>query len=287
MYIVDAEGNKLTIYGTYSNDGNVRYDAMTTKPVAGDIVVIYGVVGQYNGTPQIKNGWIMQINETVLGNVHSVCTEFTEATCTEPAKCIVCGKENGEALGHKDTDPADCVCDVCETAVKHSDGNDDSICDICEADLSDVSEDPSPLATFDFGTKIDPTTHNDGKDIGTAKSYTSNGYTLALTGVSKVYDEANDAQGNKCLKLGTSSVVGTFTFTVSEDVNKVVIYVAGYKAKTSKISINGGAAQTLTTKSDDGAYVAIEIDTTVNKTITFATVSGATRCMIDAIEFWA
>ena len=138
MHIVDENGNILTVYGTYNNDGTTRYDALTVKPVAGDVVVIYGVVGQFNGTPQIKNGWIMQINDTVLGNVHSVCTEFSDATCTEPAKCLVCGKENGEALGHKDTDPADCVCDVCETAVAHSDADEDSICDICEADLSDV-----------------------------------------------------------------------------------------------------------------------------------------------------
>ncbi|MBR3908112.1 MAG: hypothetical protein IKJ50_00145 [Clostridia bacterium] len=60
MYLVDAEGNQLTIYGTYSADGSARYDAMDVKPVAGDTVKIYGIVGQYNGTPQIKNGWIVE-----------------------------------------------------------------------------------------------------------------------------------------------------------------------------------------------------------------------------------
>ncbi|MGM9647751.1 MAG: hypothetical protein ACI3YH_06445, partial [Eubacteriales bacterium] len=30
------------------------------KPVAGDTVKIYGIVGQYNGTAQIKNGWIVE-----------------------------------------------------------------------------------------------------------------------------------------------------------------------------------------------------------------------------------
>ncbi len=58
MKITDAEGNILTIYGTYSADGSVRYDAMETKPVVGDTVTIYGIVGQYNNTPQIKNGWL-------------------------------------------------------------------------------------------------------------------------------------------------------------------------------------------------------------------------------------
>ncbi len=60
MRITDEAGNILTIYGTYSADGANRYDAMSVKPVAGDTVTIYGIVGQYNGTPQIKNGWITE-----------------------------------------------------------------------------------------------------------------------------------------------------------------------------------------------------------------------------------
>ncbi len=58
MYIKDENGNTLTIYGTYSEDGELRYDALEVKPVAGDTVTIYGIVGQYSGTAQIKNGWI-------------------------------------------------------------------------------------------------------------------------------------------------------------------------------------------------------------------------------------
>ena len=60
MKLADEAGNILTIYGTYSADGELRYDAMEVKPVAGDIVTIYGIVGQYNGTAQIKNGWIVE-----------------------------------------------------------------------------------------------------------------------------------------------------------------------------------------------------------------------------------
>ena len=60
MRITDGNGNILTIYGTYSADGNTRYDAMSVKPVAGDTVTIYGVVGQYDGNSQIKNGWLME-----------------------------------------------------------------------------------------------------------------------------------------------------------------------------------------------------------------------------------
>ena len=61
MYITDADGNVLTIYGTYDATGANRYDAMATKPVAGDVVTILGVPGRYNDTKQIKNGWIVAI----------------------------------------------------------------------------------------------------------------------------------------------------------------------------------------------------------------------------------
>ncbi len=59
MYIADEAGNTLTIYGTWNEDGTVRYDALETQPVAGDTIILYGIIGQYNSTPQMKNGWIV------------------------------------------------------------------------------------------------------------------------------------------------------------------------------------------------------------------------------------
>ena len=138
---------------------------------------------------------------------------------------------------------------------------------------------------FDFGANVSTTTHVDGTDIGSTKTYESNGVELAITNAIKVFDGANDATGKSALKLGTSSVVGTFTFTVGADVDKVIIYVAKYKAKDTQITINDGTAQTISTSSDSGEYTAIEIDTTTTKTITVATVSGKYRAMIDKIEF--
>ena len=80
MYIQDAAGNTLTVYGSYNADGSVRYDAMETKPVAGDTVTVFGIIGQYNGTPQMKNGWI--VTHTAAGG--SAPTEPTEPEATEP-----------------------------------------------------------------------------------------------------------------------------------------------------------------------------------------------------------
>ena len=51
--------NDILVYGSYSADGQNRYDAMEVKPQVGDTIVVYGVLGRYNETPQMKNGWII------------------------------------------------------------------------------------------------------------------------------------------------------------------------------------------------------------------------------------
>lgn len=94
LYITDAEGNRLYVYGTYNYDGTVRFDAMTVKPALGDVVVLYGAMTSYKGSPQMKNGQVMQINDTVYGNVETApeCTEHVD-TNPEDNKCDVCGAD--------------------------------------------------------------------------------------------------------------------------------------------------------------------------------------------------
>ena len=88
MKITDENGNILTIYGTYSADGANRYDAMEYKPVAGDTVTIYGILGQYSGTAQIKNGWLVAVTK---GSELPECTEHVDADGDE--KCDNCGAD--------------------------------------------------------------------------------------------------------------------------------------------------------------------------------------------------
>ena len=102
--------------------------------------------------------------------------------------------------------------------------------------------------------------------------------------MSNVYGPAYDAKGNSCIKLGASSKAGSLKFTVGEDVTEVVIYIAKYKANTSKITVNG-TSYTLAKNSNNGEYDVITIDTSVNKTVTITTVSGGYRCMLNTIEF--
>ena len=120
--------------------------------------------------------------------------------------------------------------------------------------------------------------------LSSSISFEVGGYTLTITSPTKVYDKCTDGQGNSCLKLGSSSAIGGFSFTVPDDVTKVIIYVAKYKDKTSKLTANG-KEYTLSGSSSDGIYDEIIVDTTATKTVTISTVSGATRAMINTIVF--
>ena len=148
-----------------------------------------------------------------------------------------------------------------------------------------VTPTATTLATFGFDN--DQTTPNfeSNADLTDEKSsFTNNSYTLELTNRSKVF-VATDANVNGCLKLGTGSVVGTFTFEVPDNVTEVVIYVAGRQTKEAKITVNG-VNYDVVTMSDNGEYTAIRVDTTSTKTVTFTTQDVTEkRAMIDKIEF--
>ena len=80
LYIQDAEGNKLLVYGLYSADGSVRYDAMDPKPAVGDTITVVGIMGKYN-EPQMKNGWMTKL---VPGESGTPETPAEPATLTIP-----------------------------------------------------------------------------------------------------------------------------------------------------------------------------------------------------------
>ena len=268
FYIKNPEtGKEICIYGLYSADGTTRYDAMSYKPVNGDEITVYTVLGTYNSTAQGKNAWL----DDVVAHEHNYTAAVTKPGCLTAGytthTCSICGGS------YTDSEVA---------ALGHTTENGE--CENCGQTIGGDAPVVGTLAEFTFGangaaTHVDP----NNKFSGT-KTYTVNGYSLAITNPTNVYDGGYDAKGNSCIKLGTSSKVGSFSFTVPENVTEVIIYVAQYKANTTKITVNG-TAYTITTASNNGAYTAIKIDTTTTKTINFATVSGGVRCMIDTIVF--
>lgn len=145
-----------------------------------------------------------------------------------------------------------------------------------------VRADNELAATFTCGADGDAS-HADGS-AGTY-SDTDGDYSISASGTN-LYIGARDATGNGCLKLGTSKNVGSFSFTVPNDVILAKIYVGGYKSTAAKISVNSGATQTISTMSNSGQYTAVDADTSSSKTVSFTTVSGGVRAMINTIEFY-
>ena len=113
VYIQDAEGNELYIYGMYDATGATRFDKFDTQPKVGDKVVLYGALSTYNGTAQMKNGWLLSLE-------HGMTVTVVDPTCNEAGYTkyeytCECGLESttvpGEgALSH---DFVDGVCSRC------------------------------------------------------------------------------------------------------------------------------------------------------------------------------
>lgn len=136
--------------------------------------------------------------------------------------------------------------------------------------------------TFNLGAN-GSASHADGSEK-TSYTETVDGYTLTLSSASKMYTGARDAKGNSCIKLGTSSAAGKFSFTVPDDVTSVMIAVAKYKTNTSKVTING-TTTTLTKASNNGEYDVITVDTSSTKTVSLTTASGGYRAMVNTITY--
>lgn len=64
-FVINDGTDEIVVYGMYTVDGKVRYDAMNTKPVIGDEIIVYGILGTYSGNPQMKNAWLYSLNGVV------------------------------------------------------------------------------------------------------------------------------------------------------------------------------------------------------------------------------
>lgn len=68
---IEDETGSLYVYGTYSSDGVKRYSELDEKPYAGDEVLLYGLLENFEGKPELKSAWIKEF-------VHNE-EEFNEA----------------------------------------------------------------------------------------------------------------------------------------------------------------------------------------------------------------
>ena len=91
-YIKDTAGNTIHVYGISNHDGSVGFENIENRPRVGDTVTLLGKVGQYDGFPELTSSWLVSQTR------HSCI--FSDATCTTPSECTICGEIKSDALGH-------------------------------------------------------------------------------------------------------------------------------------------------------------------------------------------
>ena len=93
MTIKDETGT-ISVYGTYSADGEINYSAMTDKPYKGDEVLLHCILQNYNGTKEVKNARLIEFKKADTTVNEADYTEMSIAdarTAAEGAKVKVDG----------------------------------------------------------------------------------------------------------------------------------------------------------------------------------------------------
>ena len=85
MTITDGT-NDLYVYGTYGADGVARYPELEKKPFKGDEVLLYCTLQNYNGTMQVKSGWIIDF---IPADIVIDESQYTSATIAEAREAAV------------------------------------------------------------------------------------------------------------------------------------------------------------------------------------------------------
>ena len=79
MVITDGT-DSISVYGTYSADGELTYPQLDYQPVKGDEVLLHCILQNYNGTKEVKNARLIEYKNN-QGNVD--ISDYTEATVGE------------------------------------------------------------------------------------------------------------------------------------------------------------------------------------------------------------
>lgn len=187
--VVISDGtNSILVYGLYSADGTVRYDAMDNKPGLGDVITVTGVLGKYTSA-QMKSGWVLDVE-------YHTCSEYKDATCKEPAKCVVCGEAKDDILA--DThNYVDGRCTICNGADPNFEGEVKEVATVTLKYSGTTTgnmngEDQAALLGLDdtlfsvVGAKINGETNNVGLNKSGQLRFYAKGNTLTVECANKI-----------------------------------------------------------------------------------------------------
>ena len=85
MTLTDETGS-IYVYGTYSQDGELRYSEMSDKAFAGDQVLLHCIISNFQGTIQVKNAHLIDYVRVEVEYDESDYTQMTIADAREAAK---------------------------------------------------------------------------------------------------------------------------------------------------------------------------------------------------------
>ena len=85
MTIQDATGT-ISVYGTYSADGEQTYAELTEKAFKGDQVLLHCILQNYNGTKEVKNARLIDFRKAEVQINPADYTEMTIAAARDAAK---------------------------------------------------------------------------------------------------------------------------------------------------------------------------------------------------------
>ena len=82
MVIADETG-EISVYGTFSADGEINYSAMDDKPYRGDQVLLHCILQNYNGNKEVKNARLIEFTHVEPDVDFSQYTDMSVADARE------------------------------------------------------------------------------------------------------------------------------------------------------------------------------------------------------------
>jgi IS1 family transposase len=141
VYISDEQGHYLFLYRLI---GNVE---------VGQKIKVKGAISSHNGNKQLAGGTFELCSE-------HICKNFTEATCTELAKCTECGETTGKLAPH--TEVIDKAIDATCTSTGLTEGKHCSVCEavlVAQEEIAALGHNYTSVKTLPTCTEQGYTTH--------------------------------------------------------------------------------------------------------------------------------
>lgn len=241
VYITDGTDTFL-IYGI-SKDG-VRYDALDVKPVPGDTIKVYGIIGAYGTNAQAKSTELIEHTAHVCED-NAVVDKAVEATCTatgltEGSHCGLCNKVLVEQTK---------IDKLAHTFV-------DGVCGVCgEAADAPAKEEYTVTMKYSTATTTNMTGKNDAAKLGLDESLftvTGNkGGNTNLPGLNK--------SGQIRLYYGAGNNGNILTVSINDGTIKSIVIKTGGTMGTIAVKI-GDSTDAVKTFSDKNASIAVDVN---------------------------